>query len=275
MLSVADISCQLPASIEKERLLSDVGLLDENGIAALRPDILAAVFVVDVLGRKPDLAPEMLWAALACDMAIGTGRLARMSYDAEIVIGLNKHKICDWLVEAVQGNIDRAKLLEPFIVKANLPIGLRTTGIAVCRTLLAAPELSQIERARLENNFSVYLSELGKRQEALGACLRAVEIYERLAESNPEAFGPDLARSHGAMGSAYRVFSEPLQASTSFRNGISTLKPFLLRHPEPFLDLMSFMVKGYLQEQEKISGERDSDLLSEVQAVLSRYQQQE
>ncbi|MGH3570134.1 MAG: tetratricopeptide repeat protein, partial [Pseudonocardia sp.] len=44
------------------------------------------------------------------------------------------------------------------------------------------------------NNLSVMLSNLGRREDALTATTDAVEIYRRLAATNPAAFEPDLAR---------------------------------------------------------------------------------
>ncbi|MGH3711806.1 MAG: tetratricopeptide repeat protein, partial [Pseudonocardiaceae bacterium] len=46
----------------------------------------------------------------------------------------------------------------------------------------------------LLNNLGIWLSNLGRREEALGATVEAVEVYRRLAGVNPAAFEPDLAR---------------------------------------------------------------------------------
>ncbi|MCA1657421.1 MAG: tetratricopeptide repeat protein [Actinobacteria bacterium] len=45
------------------------------------------------------------------------------------------------------------------------------------------------------NNLSVVLSNLGQREDALAASTQAVEIYRRLAATDPAAFEPDLARA--------------------------------------------------------------------------------
>lgn len=45
------------------------------------------------------------------------------------------------------------------------------------------------------NNLSDQLSELGRREEALKAVEKAVEVYERLAEALPRVFGPRFVKS--------------------------------------------------------------------------------
>ncbi|MCA1657432.1 MAG: tetratricopeptide repeat protein [Actinobacteria bacterium] len=45
------------------------------------------------------------------------------------------------------------------------------------------------------NNLSVVLSNLGRREDGLAASTQAVEIYRRLAATDPAAFEPDLARA--------------------------------------------------------------------------------
>ena len=49
--------------------------------------------------------------------------------------------------------------------------------------------------ARSLNNLSVWLSELGRREEALAASQEAATIYRELAAARPDAFRPDLAMS--------------------------------------------------------------------------------
>jgi len=62
------------------------------------------------------------------------------------------------------------------------------------------PEQDESERARLLNNLSVMLSELGRREDALQAADQAVQHYRRLAEHRPDAFLPDLAKSLSNLG---------------------------------------------------------------------------
>ena len=47
------------------------------------------------------------------------------------------------------------------------------------------------------NNLGMGFSDLGRREEALAAAHEALDIYQRLAQSRPDAFLPDLAMSLG------------------------------------------------------------------------------
>ena len=85
-----------------------------------------------------------------------------------------------------------------------IPLGhgtLRSLAAAVAERLVvdqrrAPPEPgNDSELARRLNNAANRLSDVGRRDEALGAIEEAVAIRRRLAEANPAAFLPDLAMS--------------------------------------------------------------------------------
>ena len=59
------------------------------------------------------------------------------------------------------------------------------------------PSDEQAKRASLLNNYGVSLSALGRREEALKPAQEAAEIYRQLAQVNPQAFLPNLARVSG------------------------------------------------------------------------------
>jgi len=58
----------------------------------------------------------------------------------------------------------------------------------------ASTEVVTAERARLLSNLGFRLSELGRPEEALRATSEAVEVFRRLADVDPDAFQPNLAR---------------------------------------------------------------------------------
>src|ERR1035441_1674199 len=58
-------------------------------------------------------------------------------------------------------------------------------------------EQTRSELARLSNNLSIRLSDLGRREEALAQAEEAVRLYRQLAQGRPDAFLPDLASSGG------------------------------------------------------------------------------
>ncbi|MDO8716843.1 MAG: hypothetical protein Q7J73_08575, partial [Dehalococcoidales bacterium] len=137
--------------------LSLTGMFSDDMVLPPRPDIVAASFVMQVFGKTPELAPELVWTAISGDMAKGLTYLARLNHDAEVVLGIRTFRIRHWLAAAVRNEPGRSALLNPFFAEPPIPLGFLDAAIATTRTLLqAAPE--EDERARLLNNLSEYLS---------------------------------------------------------------------------------------------------------------------
>jgi hypothetical protein len=174
--------------------LHRAGVMSESGVDAPKPDIVAAAFSSAVLANDPGNAPDFLWLVLQNDIPGGLQRLARLTYDAEVVLAIREHKISKWLAEAVNNHPDRCAALQAFLEQTPLPVGLIEAAVAVWRTLLTVEPTNE-KRARLLNNLSNGLSESGDRPGALQAIQEAVEIRRRLAEANPARYEPDLAMS--------------------------------------------------------------------------------
>jgi tetratricopeptide (TPR) repeat protein len=201
-LSVADIKniseSELPVGFQPDAdiqgELMPTSLLIDSKVRASKPDIVAAAFMVDVLGRRPEHSPEIVWAALKDDIGGGLERIGRLCHDAEIVLGIHEPCLSDWLAEAVEGNFDRCSILEEQVSEVNLPLGWLKTAIAIWKTLLDHAGDDE-ERARFLNNLSTHLSATGDTAGALAAIQEAVELYHRLGKANPARFEPDLASS--------------------------------------------------------------------------------
>ena len=73
-------------------------------------------------------------------------------------------------------------------------------------------------RANALNNLSIYLSNLGRRAEALPPTEEAVRIYRELAKTNP-AFRPDLARSLTNLGVCFERTGPPRRGPAPHRRG--------------------------------------------------------
>ena len=172
--------------------LMTTGLLIDGMVRAPKPDIVAAAFVVEVLSRRPEHAPETVWAALESDIEGSLERFGRLSHDSEFVLNILDHRLSDWLANAVEGNLDRCRILEDSFSEGTLPLGLLKTATTMRRTLLEHTEDDE-ERAVIQNNQSCDLAEIGDMTGALKAAQEAVEILRRLAEVNPSRFEPALA----------------------------------------------------------------------------------
>jgi len=166
----------------------------EKMIPAPKPDILAAAMVVIALGESEDTAGELIWAGIERDVSSGLDRIARLSYDAEVVLGMHLHKISDWFAKSIAGRKDRCEILRPYFIETTLPIGWINAAVVMGRTLLDSVE-TEYERAEILNDLSVHLNNAGDNVGALEAIREAVELHSRLAEANPAQYEPDLAIS--------------------------------------------------------------------------------
>ncbi len=177
-----------------KRQLTLAGILSDGKLQAPKPDIVAAAFTVDVLGRDDDIAPELVWHALAGDIEGGLERIGRLCYDAEVTLGIKKPCISGWMAEAVKDNVDRCEFLKDPFWDTTLPIGWLPTAINIWRTLLNK-EKDDEGRAHLLNNLSTGLDDIGDTAGALEAIKEAVDLYRKLAAASPARFELDLAMS--------------------------------------------------------------------------------
>ena len=225
-------SQELPDHFDATCEFQNAGLMVDRRIQAVKPDIVAAAFVVDVLSRKPEIAPELIWLALNEDINGGMQRLSRLSYDAEVVLGLHQYRLSRWLAEAVKDNLERARTLESFVSKEP-PIGLLDVAIVTWQTLLPATK-KESEKARILNNLSVGLFSVGDRNGAIATILKAVEIRERLADANPETFEPDLAGSLNNLGNGYAELGKREEALDACKRAVGIYERLANAHPETF-----------------------------------------
>src|SRR5208283_3574941 len=108
----------------------------ERVIPAPKPDILAAAMVVRILNEAPETAAELIWAGIEPDVPNGLNRVARLSYDAEIVLGMHQYRISEWFAGAVQGRRERCETLRSYFSETDLPIGWISAAVSTWRTLL-------------------------------------------------------------------------------------------------------------------------------------------
>jgi hypothetical protein len=119
------------------------------------------------------------------------------------------------------------------------------------------------------NNLGGCYSDLGQREEALGAADRAAEIYERLVRQNPDAFEPYLAMSLGTLGSI-RQQESPSRAVIAYKRGVETLRRLFLGDPRAFAGLMAVLVKRYMQACESSGEKPDAHLLAPIVQALEK-----
>lgn len=172
--------------------LTSAGLLIDGMVRAPKPDIVAAAFAVDVLGKRVEIAPELIWEALSGDVEGGMERLGRLCWDAEIVLGIQEPCLSDWLASAVEDDLKRCQQLERIIEDDNPPQGWLKAAVAVWKTLATHAANSET-LARYQSMLAIDLRSTGDPAGSLEAIKEAVKAYRPLAEANPTRFESSLA----------------------------------------------------------------------------------
>ncbi len=183
-----------PPKTKVPKLLQDAGLIAEGIVLTPKPDIFASAFVSMVLGENTEKAPEIIWLGIQSDIVGGLERLARLSYDAEMVLGLLKKRISVFFADALKRNVERCKLIYEFFSLPNMPISLVNVAVLVWQTLLKG-KIRDIDRAIIYNNLSNDLINSGEFVDALKVIRRAVKINRHLVGINPYDFEQYLASS--------------------------------------------------------------------------------
>ncbi|NYZ20488.1 ATP-binding protein [Azospirillum oleiclasticum] len=245
--------------------LTDTGCLKAGALPAPQPDIVAAALLVRELSDRPAKAPEWLWTALDGREAEAIDRLGRLTWDAEVVLGLHKSGFTGWLAAMVQGRPDRCERLEPLLLEVTLPHGLLPLSAAVYRTQIeGAPD--DEARARAASNLSVRLSALGDGPGALATIWDAVAIYRRLAAQTPARFEPDLALSLNNLSNRLSNAGEGAEALAASREAVELYRRLAAHSPARFEPVLAASLNN-LSVQLSNPGERAKALAASREAV--------
>ncbi|MEM6915367.1 MAG: tetratricopeptide repeat protein, partial [Verrucomicrobiota bacterium] len=174
----------------------------------------------------------------------------------------------DYLRQNSESNPDQLKWIAMQLPPAT--IALLRYRVDVLSSLLGVDsEIGETEEARIQNSLAVYFGELGKRDEALESARRAVEIRERLTESKPDAFLPDLAVSLNNLSNRLSDVGQRDEALEFARRAVEIYERLAESKPDAFLpDLASALNNRsvYLSDV----GQRDEALESARRVVEIR-----
>lgn len=244
---------------------------------ALRPDPLGEALVFEAVTARPQLLDHAFGPPLdgaAFDSAATVLYRAAHAFSTE---GEGERWLQDRLEEA--GILERASVVDVFLRQ----IPLTTTGFARFTATLAegramhtraqldaAPENEHAQRthAMAVGTLGTRYANLGRREEALEATEQAVQSYRQLAERNPDAFLPDLARSLGALGSIHHA-EDPAGAADVYKEGIRLLTPYFTQLPKAFAPLMASLVQAYARACEEGGHAVEEQLLAPLLPFFS------
>ena len=90
-------------------------------------------------------------------------------------------------------------------------------------------------KASALNSLGVDLSKLRRREEALEATVKAVEIFQKLAEERSDAFLPDLARSLDNLGNRFNALGRLEEALKATEKAVEICQKLAEERPDTFL----------------------------------------
>ncbi|MBI4774199.1 MAG: tetratricopeptide repeat protein [Deltaproteobacteria bacterium] len=213
---------------------SDLLGVEADGITPLGPDILAAAFSVSVLRESPSGVADLLKNMLDLAGIEAWSRLLRAAIDLYNFEDLTI--IGEWLL--VQ--IDRRPLEELYAVEnlvQKISVAHRRLLVKLYETMIekiSKKPSPASEQARILSNLGPGYGALGRREEALAAARRAVEIYEDLAKRNPDAFEHHLARSLNNVAISYRALGRIEEALATTKRAEVIWGRLAERDPDAF-----------------------------------------
>ncbi len=196
----------------------------------------------EVLGRASAVGADVVRSWIERLLAGSLRQRGRLALEAAKAVGRRTafSVLGDTLAAQLEkhGDVQLARELEA----AGIPyptVSLRKVAEWVSRTLLGGIRASEeevvlAERARHQNNLGLMLSELGRREEALKATQEAVELYRALAQSNPDAFQPDLAMSLNNLGLGLSELGNREEALKATQEAVELRRALAQSNPDAF-----------------------------------------
>lgn len=108
-------------------------------------------------------------------------------------------------------------------------------AVTILETIaVTSPEI-QVTLASALNTLTITLSKLGQREDALTKSEQAVQIYEQLAKTRPEAFLPDLAMSLNNLSISLSELGRREEALAKIAQSVQIREQLAKARPEAFL----------------------------------------
>ena len=131
---------------------------------------------------------------------------------------------------------------------------------------ISPSEETQGTCARLANNLSVRLSDLGRREEALAQAEEAVRIYGQLAQQRPDAFLPDLAMSLNNLANRLSALGRREEALAQAEEAVRIYEQLAQQRPDAFLPDLAMSLNN-LANMLSALGRREEALAQAGEAV--------
>jgi len=294
LASIADLADSAQLRGQSARWLHDLypvinDALASEWIGLLQPDLLAEQLVVTVLSEQPGLTTSFLAGQPEWRVFRALTILARAAFNDSLaadLLGLALQSDPENLVlpalavavetnPAVAGMIKNAlassKVSYHFLehVLAELPhesLALAETSVAVSQRLVDESESDSPQHAVLLVYLSNWLSDLGRREEALSAIEEAVTINRARAETRSNDFLPTLASALINQSDRLSDLGRREEALSASEEAVAIYRQLAQIQPDAFLPDMVFSLNSLSNHLSDL-GRREEALSASEEAV--------
>ncbi|MCX7689769.1 tetratricopeptide repeat protein [Thermoflexus sp.] len=259
-----------------QRLLHIFPHAEDGMVPPIVPDPLADFVVAQRLKERPEL---LRWALPTHEEAErAPEEAARAARQALSVLARiweqNEEQAEKWMKE-VADHVVAWPLIAWSELETLLPNPVYTLALREFLAAFYRGRLDQVfldeERARIWNNLAAALYALGCREETLQAAQEAVALYRRLAERDPNAFLPNLAKSLNNLGLVLAGLGRREEALQAAQEAVALYRQLAQQHPDAFLPDLAMSLNNLGNRLANL-GRREEALQATQEAVQIRRQ---
>lgn len=247
------------------KILKSSGMLREGQIPAPVPDIIAAAFCVEVFSRKPEVASDIMGAAIGFNAESAIARLNRICWDAQIVLGIQQPRLGDILAKSIEDQPNLARSLSTIFTAVTIGGMLSIAKVATYQIELRKSDSPEEESVWL-NNLAIEFSLLKRHERALEAIRGSIEIGRRMAQGNLPVYENKLAGSLVNLSNCLAILGQDKEALIAIKESVDIYRRLPkdnLQIYEPDLALCLNNLSNRLSN----IGERDEALASIQESV--------
>jgi tetratricopeptide (TPR) repeat protein len=247
----------------------------EGGVDAVRPDIVGEAFVLRQLAtddRPVDDQAVIVGRAWGRDAQATVGSVIRTVQDH--AGDRADHPALGWLDKLVRMANNVGALMQ---IAGSMPehtLALRERAAAVEEAItraLSAPQADHpgltANRAAALDNWSVRLSELGRREDALAAVEEAVLLYRTLAAQHPDTFRLDLAMSLSNLANRLSALGRREDALVAAADAVALYRTLEAKYSDAFRRNLAVSLNTLANRLSEL-GQQEAALAAAEEAVL-------
>ena len=263
-------------------------------VGPLRPDLLAEHLVVRVLTGRPCLTRALLADLDEQRASKSLTLLARAALTDPVARDLIDlaltsdpcHLAVPALAVAVETNASVGEQITDALEAGDWPMDLLgLIARALPESSVALARLAALVFQRLAGtsegdserrgghliDLSIWLSRLGRREEALAAIEEAVTIRRQLAATRPDAFLPDLAMSLNNQSNRLSELGRREEALAAIEEAVTSYRQLAATRPDAFLPDLAMSLNNQSNRLSELG--RREEALAAIEEAVTSYRQ--